>query len=210
MRMLQVDAETCTPAMLEEAAAWIRQGGVVAYPTDTWYGLGADVTSDRAVAAVFEVKGRGAEAALPLIAASLAQVEDLCGPLDTGAATLARAFWPGPLSIVLDAPASVSARAHAGLGSIAIRIPRHAVARALAAAFGAPIAATSANRAGEPPAGTAAELGSLADDARVFVVDGGPTPGGAPSTIVDMRGGTPRAIRIGAVPWNRVLRSLQA
>ena len=91
---------------------------------------------------------------------------------------------------------------------MAVRVPDHAVARALAAAWGAPITATSANRSGEPPAQSAATLATLADDPRVLVVDAGSTPGGQPSTIVDARGETPVLVRAGAIAWNRVLESI--
>jgi L-threonylcarbamoyladenylate synthase len=123
-------------------------------------------------------------------------------------ARLARAFWPGPLALLVDAPAWMAGGVHAGTGAVAVRVPAHGLARALAAAFGAPVTATSANRSGEPPASSASALAPIAADARVLVVDGGPTPGGAPSTIVDARGARAVCVRAGAVPWDRVLELL--
>lgn len=190
------------------AAAWLRRGGIVALPTDTFYGLAVDPASAAAVRALFDLKGRDAGAALPLIAASIEQVEAFCGPLAGTTRRLAEAFWPGPLSLVWAAPAAVAPEVHAGLGTVAIRVPAHALARALAAAFGRPVTATSANPSGAPPARTVADLGAIARDPRVLVIDGGPAPGGAPSTIVDARQDPPALVRAGEIAWERVLGSI--
>jgi L-threonylcarbamoyladenylate synthase len=192
---------------LAPAAAWLRQGGIVAFPTDTLYGLAVDAASDEAVAALFELKGRQAEAALPFVAASRAQVEAWCG-LGEQDARLADVFWPGPLALVRPAPASVVARAHAGLGTVAVRVPDHPIAQALAAAFGSPVTATSANRTGDAPASRVADLERLRSP-RLLIVDGGNAPGGLASTIVDARERPPRLLRAGAIAWDRVLHSLQ-
>ncbi len=208
MNAISIDPGHPDAGALGPAVAWLRQGGVVAFPTDTVYGLAVDPTSAAAVEALFDVKGRDARAALPLLAASADDVRAACGALPPDAARLAAAFWPGPLSLILDAPASLAPAVHAGTGTVAVRVPAHAVARALAAAWGGLITATSANRSGRPPSATRAGLDAIAVDPRVLVVDGGDAPGGAPSTIVDARGGEIRLIRAGAIAWNRVLESL--
>jgi len=192
---------------LREAAAWIVAGGIVAYPTDTYYGLAADPASPAALQHLFDLKGREPSMAVPLIAASLGQVEAAVGRLRGASARLARAFWPGPLSLVLDAPAWMASAVHGGRRTVAIRVPDHAVARALAGAFGRPVTATSANRTGDAPAETADDLTAFAADPRVFVIDGGRTRGGAPSTLVDARAGDPVCVRAGAIAWDRVLTS---
>ncbi len=207
--MLRADATACDPASLGPAADWLRAGGVVVFPTDTFYGLAADPTQAAAVQCIFDIKGRDAAMALPLVAASREQVDAWCGDLGPAAARLAAAFWPGPLSLILPAPAAVDRRVHGGMGTVAVRVPAHAVARALCAAAGSPLTATSANRSGQPPAASAAQAGDLLRDPRVFVVDAGTTPGGAPSTIVDVRGPSPVLVRAGAIAWSRVLESLQ-
>lgn len=207
MQRLEVDATTCTPGALRPAVEWLQAGKVVAFPTDTLYGLAVDPASEAAVHALFELKGRDVGAALPLIAASRSQVESWCG-LSASARRLADEFWPGPLSLVCDAPRSVVPAVHAGRRSVAIRVPAHQIARALTAAWGAPLTATSANRSGEPPAHVAAELATIDDD-RLLVIDGGPTVGGLPSTIVDARATPVVLVRAGAIEWNRVLHSLQ-
>jgi L-threonylcarbamoyladenylate synthase len=201
--------EAASEAILQIAVDWLRQGRVVAYPTDTFYGLAADPTSATALRTLFALKGRSLASALPFVAASQAQVEAWCGPIAGRSARLAARFWPGPLAIVLDAPRSVDPAALGDAGSVAIRVPDHAVARALAAAWGAPLPATSANRSGAPAVRTPDALGAIADDASVLVMDAGAAPGGAPSTIVDARGGEPRLVREGAIAWNRVLDFLE-
>ena len=197
-----------TAAELAAAVDWLRAGKAVVFPTDTFYGLAVDPRSDEAARALFDLKRRPSSSASPLIAASLAQVEAFCGVLPPASRRLAAAFWPGPLSIVCDAPAGTSPLVHAGGGTIAIRVPAPDVARALAEAWGGPLTATSANISGEPPAQTLAGVGALLDDARVLAIEAGPSAGGAPSTIVDARQQPPVLVRAGAIAWNRVLESL--
>jgi L-threonylcarbamoyladenylate synthase len=209
MRVVHVDSSSVTEEALQPAIAWLRDGRIVAFPTDTLYGLAVDPRSPSAVRALFDLKGRSAGMALPLIAASPAHVEALCGPLGAVSARLAAAFWPGPLSLVLDAPASITPEVHAWHHTVAIRVPAHALAQALTRAFGAPLTATSANRTGEAATKTANTLGEIANDDRVLVIDGGPAPGGPPSTIVDARGSLPVLVREGAIAWDRVLRSIE-
>jgi L-threonylcarbamoyladenylate synthase len=208
-RVLRLDPDVSTAQDLAPAVAWLRTGGVVAFPTDTVYGLGVDPSNEQAVQHLFDLKGRSPSSAVPLVAASVEQVEAFCGPLDARSARLARVFWPGPLSLVVNAPAHVCARVLGGRRSVAIRVPAHRIARELAAGWGGPVTATSANRSGALPAVSAAMLDDLAGDARVLVVDGGPAPGGAASTIVDARDRAPVLVREGAVPWERVLEFLQ-
>lgn len=187
------------------AAAVIAAGGVVAFPTDTFYGLAADPRSDAALDRLFGLKGRPQDRTVPLIAADTAQVAAVAhvSPL---AGALGRAFWPGPLTLVLEARAGLAAAALQD-GRVAVRVPDHPVARALALAVGHPITATSANRSGVP---------ATPDPQRVkqslpgldLVLAVGPAPGGPASTIVDASGAAPRLVRAGAVAWARVLESL--
>jgi L-threonylcarbamoyladenylate synthase len=206
-RHLVVDVTRVSPDALRTAADWLAHGGVVAYPTDTYYGLAVDAGSIEAVAALFDLKGRDPSMAMPLIAASREQVEARIDRLTGGSARLADSFWPGPLSLILDAPDWVVPAVHGGLGTVAVRVPADSVARALSAAWGSPVTATSANRSGSPPASDTSMLAWLQDDPRVFVIDGGTTPGGQPSTLVDARGPDWRCVRAGAIAWDRVLTS---
>jgi L-threonylcarbamoyladenylate synthase len=195
------------PALIARAAELIARGEVVAYPTETFYGLAADPRNARAIERVFEAKGRRSDEPLPLIASDVAQVEQWFGALSPQAATLARRFWPGPLTLVLPLPAAHTFPSNltAGRMNIAVRVPAHSVARALAAAAGGAITSTSANPSGTPPATTADEVRRTLGDRVALVIDGGTTPGGAPSTIVDVQQSQPTLVRAGVLAWERVL-----
>jgi L-threonylcarbamoyladenylate synthase len=186
----------------------LRAGGVVAYPTDTLYGLAVDPRSDAAVERLYEVKGRDERSAITLIAADVTQAGEVCR-LEATHLKLARTFWPGPLTLVGDARAALPGRLLAGGRTVAVRVPAHPAARAIARALGFCITATSANRAGEAPAGSATEVAATVADRIDAIVDAGPAPGGAPSTIVALREGAPVLVRAGAIAWDRVLESLQ-
>ena len=194
---------------LLRAAAILRSGGIVAYPTDTLYGLAANPASAAAMAQLYRIKGRRVDLAIPLIASGIAQIEAAGGALGPATRRLAEAFWPGPLTLVIPAWPGLDPSVHAGRGTVAIRVPDHPVACMLAEACGWPITATSANKSGEPStmAPEAVRLALAAD--LDGLIDGGPSPGGPPSTIVDAAGGAPRLLRAGAVPWDRVLECLQ-
>lgn len=177
-------------AEVRRMAAELRSGAVAAFPTETFYALGADPRSPEAVAEVFRLKGRPGDRRLPWIAANRAQVEAVC-VLAERASTLADRCWPGPVSLVLPLRG-------AGGGNAAVRVSSHPLARALAAALGHPVISTSANPTGAPPLTTAAEVrdafaGRGAE--RLRILDGGRTPGGEPSVIVDVTGGSPRVLR---------------
>ena len=204
-RVLRINPAECTVEDLAPAVAWLRDGGILALPSDTLYGLAVDIKSSLAVRRLFAIKGRPARAALPLIAANIAQVVACGGRLDAREAALAGAFWPGPLSIVRDAPAWVAPEVHGGHRTVAIRVPDHLVARRMCEAWGEPLAATSANVTGAPASDRADALGVIADDPHVLVIDAGVTPGGLPSTLVDVRAARPVLLREGAIPWSRVL-----
>jgi len=206
-RLSRVDPASCEVHDLAAAAAWLASGGIVVFPTETFYGLAVNPRSEAAVAAIFALKGRDQAVQLPLVAASREAVERVLGALDEGSRRLADRFWPGPLSLVVPATTSVARGVHNGTGTVAVRVPSHPVARRLAEAAGGLVTATSANRHGEPPAARVESLDGLAADPRVFVVDGGPTPGGLPSTIVDARTKPPVLVRPGAVKWEDVLAS---
>jgi L-threonylcarbamoyladenylate synthase len=192
---------------IAHAAEILRAGGVVAFPTDTLYGLAVDPRRDDAVERVFALKGRRPDAAVPLIAADLDQAMQ-AGEFGIKELTLASAFWPGPLSIVVPARFTLSRAALGGGTTVAIRVPAHDVARALAASFVFAIAATSANASGEQPAETAEDVARAIPDVDL-ILNGGRVAGGRPSTIVRFDGGVPTLVRDGAIAWDRVIRSLQ-
>jgi len=208
MVILHVDRDTPDPAVIAKAVDVLRAGGIVAYPTDTLYGLAVDPTTDNAVDRLYAAKGRDRALAVPLIAGNLTLACD-AGILDADSLRLAHAFWPGPLSIVVPAAPRMSRQLLSSDGTVAIRIPAHPVARAISTAFGSCITATSANVSGEAPANTADDARRTVGDRIDAIIDAGSTAGGAPSTVVQITSHGPRLIRAGAIVWERVLESLE-
>jgi L-threonylcarbamoyladenylate synthase len=205
MRRVFVDLEAPQRDAIEEAAQWILDGGVIAMPTDTLYGLAADPFSASAVARVFAVKGRTADHALPLIAADAAQIASHLGPLSGLAARLADRFWPGPLTLLVVAPPALALEVSGGTGRVGVRVPADNVARAICAAACRPVTATSANISGEPASADPDDVERTLGDRIDLLIDAGPTRGGAPSTIVDVTGETPALVRAGAIAWEDIL-----
>jgi L-threonylcarbamoyladenylate synthase len=205
--VVPIDPLRPAPHLVAQAVDVLRLGGLVAFPTETVYGLGARAFDTQAVSRVFAAKGRPlghpliAHVADAVAAASLARVwPDIAG-------RLASAFWPGPLTLVVERAAHVPAALSGGQDSIAVRVPSHCVARAILAALGEPVAAPSANRyQGVSPTSASHVLKELGD--RIdLLLDGGACDAGIESTVVDVRGPTPRVLRLGAVglsPLRRV------
>jgi len=197
-----------TEARIGRAANVIRNGGLVAYPTDTVYGIGCDPRNPHAVGRLFEAKERDPNRASPLIGASIEQLAEAV--LFTDAALqLAASFWPGPLSLVLPARPEVSRLVLGNLETAAVRVPAHETARSLASAAGFAITATSANISGQPPVARASLISSRLAGHLDFVLDGGTLSAGSVSTIVDVTGDVPRLVRAGVIAWDRVLESLR-
>jgi len=209
VRRVFVDPESPQRDALQEAAEWIRRGGVVAIPTDTLYGLAANPFDRAAVARVFAIKGRGAERALPLVAADVGQIEAHLGPLMPIAARLSERFWPGPLTLLLRAPAALAREVTGGTGRVGIRVPADPIARAVCAIVGMPVTATSANISGEPATPDPDVVEQTLGDAVDFLLDTGRTPGGAPSTVVDASGEKLEIVRMGAIPWDEIQACVQ-
>lgn len=203
---LRIDSARPLAHQLRAAVEAIAAGGVVAYPTDTLYGLAADPRSVRAVAALRALKGRGEDQAVALIAASLEQAAE-AAEISGQAQRLAERFWPGPLTLVVPARPGLVDGVRSSRGLVGVRVPDHRVARALAELCGHPITATSANRSGAPAVSDPDEvvrgLPGLG-----LLIDAGLTPGGPPSTLVEVVGGVARVLREGALAGSRVLESL--
>jgi L-threonylcarbamoyladenylate synthase len=193
------------PAHVALAAEKLKAGELVAFPTETVYGLGADAGNDRAVAAIFAAKGRPSFNPLIVHVGERAIAERLAC-FDARAERLADRHWPGPLTLVLPrrAESGVSLLASAGLDTLALRLPRHPVAAALLAAFGGPIAAPSANPSGRLSPTTAAHVADWLGGELAAILDGGPTSIGLESTIVDLSGPTARLLRPGGLPAEEI------
>jgi len=208
MQTLSVDPQSPAPAVLALAVDLLRSGGVVAFPTETFYGLGADPRSEEGLEALWNVKGRPAGAPILLLLGGMEQARTAARDLPPCFDALARDFWPGPLTLVVPARDDLSARVTAGTGTVGLRVPGLALPRALARSLGGPITGTSANRSGSPPARTAEETRECLGSEIALVLDGGPAAGGAPSTVVDLCGGEVRLIRQGVLPFERIQASL--
>lgn len=187
-------------ADLEQAAAALASGGVVAFPTETVYGLGADARNSGAVARIFEAKGRPSDNPLIVHLASAEALDELTVQPDELARMLMRVFWPGPLTLVLPVrPGAVSPLVTAGLDTVAVRMPAHETARRLIALAGCPIAAPSANRSGRPSPTTAAHVREDLSGRIDGVLDGGATGIGLESTVVSVSADTVHILRPGGV-----------
>lgn len=187
----------------------LHAGKVLVYPTETFLALGCDATSPAACARVLALKGRPPSMGLPCIAADLEMIRACVVDPPLSIAILARTFWPGPLTLVLDArPGAGLAPEVCVAGTVALRVSGDATARKLSEAAGVPLVATSANQWREPPATSFDGLAGHLVDGVDVVVTGRPCPGGAPTTIVDLTGPEPRLVRSGAVAFERVVACL--
>lgn len=193
---------------ISEAVQALRAGGVVAIPTDTVYGLAARALDASAVARVFKIKGRDAYAPLPLLIAGAKMMEQ-CISVSSGYATrLANTFWPGPLTIVVLKSYYVPDHVTAGRPSVGLRVPDHAVPRALSEALGEPITGTSANRSGEPASTSFSKLKLDMGPELDYILDGGDLPDRPASTVVDVTGDVPRVLRLGGVSLEAIESAL--
>lgn len=201
----------CDEASIERAAELIRAGELVAFPTETVYGLGANGLDGAAVRKIFEAKGRPADNPLILHISRLEQLPPLIdGALPDKARLLAERFWPGPLTMVLKKSPLVPGAVTAGLDTVAIRMPSHPAARALIEKTGLPIAAPSANRSGRPSPTRAEHVLEDMDGRIGLILDGGPCRVGLESTVLDAAGEVPRVLRPGGVTPEMIEAALGA
>ena len=198
-RLARIDPEHPDDSVMRAAGALVEAGGLVAFPTESFYGLGADALDADAIGRVFEVKGRPDNKPLLVLVDSLDMVGRLTDRIGAGTRDLMRRHWPGPLTLVLEAAASVPSALTAGSGTVGVRLPGHAVARALVHAAGRPITAPSANPSGALPPLTAEAVRGYFDGRVDMILDGGPTAGGAGSTVADCTRWPPRILRQGPV-----------
>jgi L-threonylcarbamoyladenylate synthase len=196
------------PSLIRKAADILNKGGLVAFPTETVYGLGADASNESAVKAIFRVKGRPESHPLIVHLGDPDQIEQWGDAIPTAARELGRRFWPGPLTLILKKAARVSNVVTGGQETVGLRVPDHPVALAMLRAFGGGVAAPSANRFGKVSPTTAEhvrqDLGSDVD----FILDGGPCTIGVESTIVDVSSGDPVILRPGGLTRERLEQAL--
>jgi L-threonylcarbamoyladenylate synthase len=195
-RILSVDEDEA----LSEAVKVLQSGGLVAYPSDTVYGLGAAASDARAVERVFAVKGRDAEKALSLLLADTADLGLVCADVPFLARVFAQRYWPGPLTLVLRRSRGFEGIAVGGGDTVAVRVPDHPFLREVIRALGEPITGTSANRSGRPACRSAEEVERELGGAVDLIIDGGPSGEGQESTVVSLAGTIPVVLREGAIP----------
>ena len=181
----------------------LKKGGVIAFPTDTVYGLGADAFNSRAVERIYEIKSRPKHRQLPLLIADTSQLPAMADPIPGIAWFLAERFWPGGLTLVLPKADSLPAYL-APVSSIAVRVPNHPVCLALIQRLGNPLIGTSANISGQPAALTAEEVGQQLGGKIDFIINGGKCPGGKESTVVDVTCESPIILRQGIIPSHEI------
>ena len=203
-RVISQSDPQCAPL----AARLLREGQLVAIPTETVYGLGANGLDEAAVAKIFEAKGRPQDNPLILHIAQSAQMEDICHSIPAAAYALAEKFWPGPLTMVLPARDCVPKRTTGGLSTVAVRCPDHPVTREIIRLAGVPIAAPSANLSGKPSTTTAQHVLDDHDGKLPLIVDGGACRVGVESTIVDLTDDIPRLLRPGGITPEQLIEVL--
>lgn len=206
MSVVAVNAINPEPAIIERAVQVLRSGGLVAFPTETVYGLGANALDAVAVARIFEAKARPAWNPIIAHVASAADAQALTTAWPASASLLADAFWPGPLTLVLPKHAIVPDIISGGLPAVAVRVPSHPVAHALISAAGFPIAAPSANRFTELSPTTAQHVQQGLGDRVELILDGGPSDVGIESTVVDLTGDVPIVLRPGVITRDAIAR----
>lgn len=200
MKVLSLEA----PRALEETIHSVQHGGVVAFPTDTVYGLGASLRFPDALARIYDIKGRDAAKSLPVLLSSIERIPLVAEVPDERVLALLRRFWPGPLTIALPAKAGVPPQVVASDGTVGVRVPDHSIALTLCERAGGALATTSANRSGEAPACSADEITrQLGGDIDV-VLHGGFTPCGEPSTVIRVDNARIATIRAGSISPERL------
>jgi L-threonylcarbamoyladenylate synthase len=198
-RVVAVDEPRAGSDRLDEAGAVLRRGGLVAFPTESFYGLGADALDEAAVARVFQAKGRPETKPVLVLVESVDMAAGLVADLSDDVRGLMARHWPGPLTLVLRARSHVPLALTAGTGTVGVRMPGHRIAVALVRAAGRPITAPSANPSGAAPPTTAAEVRAYFPGVLDLILDGGTTAGGTGSTVADCTVWPPRLLRAGPI-----------
>jgi L-threonylcarbamoyladenylate synthase len=209
-RILRIAPEAVDRSSILEVAGVLRAGGIVAYPTETFYGLGALVSVEKAVRKIYGLKKRDRGKPLPVILSGLEMLESMAAELPASCLALAGRFWPGPLTLVIRVkeafPGLILGPGH----SLGVRVPPVAWLRNLVGGLGVPITATSANLSGESELADPAAVIELFDSKVEMIIDAGRTPGGLPSTVLDLTSGFPRVLREGAVSLSELKDFLEA
>ena len=205
---LNLNSRSKLPAFLKQTVSVLKAGGLVVFPTDTFYGIAADPFNPSAVERIYRLKDRESGKALPLVVGSESAAFDLSEGVSDSARLLMERFWPGPLTLLLALRKGLPNLPEGGTEKIGVRVPNHPVALALLREWGGPLTATSANRGNGPSTISAQAAGEAIGNGVDLILDAGPTPGGGASTIVDVTLDPPRLVRPGAVPFEAVMGAL--
>jgi L-threonylcarbamoyladenylate synthase len=208
--MRQTNILPASEEAIAKGAQLLCAGRLVVFPTDTVYGVGTDLANETAVDDLFEAKGRSVEKAIPLLIASPDYLALVAESVSSAALRLTARYWPGGLTIIVRKNARVPDIVTGGKPTVAVRMPDHPVAIRLIAAAGGAIAATSANKSGEPSPVTAQEAAAQLDGRVDLIIDGGRSPGGIASSIVDLTSAAPRLLRAGAIPLEELEEAMGA
>lgn len=209
-QILKVSTDRSEEDVISSAAAIVSRGGVIAYPTETIYGLGADATNEQAIRRIFEIKGRDFTNPISVIIGNPEDIYPLVREVTDTAKKLMDTFWPGPLTIVFKSADSVLPLITANTGKIGIRLTSHEVARQIAAKTGKPLTATSANLSGAPECANASEVATQLGDKIDAIIDLGNTAGTIGSTIIDVTRAPLAILREGAISRKTIEKYLNA
>ncbi len=198
------------PRAFETALRLLQRGQLIALPTDTVYGISAHALRPEAVMKVFAAKRRPLHKAIPLLLSEVADVCAVAAQIPSALFMLAEQFWPGPLTLVLHRAPNLPNAVTGGGDTVAVRVPDRSFPRRLAAGLSAPLATTSANLAGQPNSLTADAVERALGDHLGLIVDGGPSPGGRPSTVVDLLSDPPRILRAGPITAEQIDLALRS
>ena len=207
--VINIDPKAPDPIEIEKAVEYLRKGQVIAYPTETIYGLGADVTDRKAVKRIYDLKARDYGLPISILVADLKMMRQVVSDVPDRALLLMRKFWPGALTILFPASSIIPKGLVTNTGKVGIRISSHPVASALVGQFGRPMTTTSANLSGFPPSLSVKHVRKYFGDKLTCIIDGGECEPSRGSTVVDIGEETMRIIRDGAIPAEEVIRCFQ-
>ena len=208
-QLLKINPQQPEDDLVRQAVLILQAGGVVAYPTETFYGLAVDAMNAGAIERIFRIKGRKFSSPIALITGSNYKIGNLVTAIPAASQRLMQAFWPGPLTLLFSASPMISLRLTAGTGKIGIRVSSHPIADNLANSLNSPITATSANLSGAPECRSAGEVLMNLSDQVDLIIDGGPSPGGKGSTFIDVTTDHPACLREGAIPLQIIEEELK-
>jgi len=208
--ILSVNSKDPEPDVIQQAVLCLKQGNVLAYPTETFYGLGVDVTNEKALKKLYELKRRDYGLPIAILVSDRQMLEEYIDSVPESASALIRSFWPGPLTILFAAGKKITKSLTTNTGKIGIRISSHPVATAIVREFGRPITTTSANLSGYPPSLNMKHVQKYFKDRIDFILDGGECEPSRGSTVIDLADDTMAIIRDGAIPAEQVIKVFQS